>query len=195
MLELNTFLVKERVGFIKLLDVYDIWDPATGRQVGEARETPEPWQKWLRLVVDKHFLPTAVSVTGTEASGSPGQFGFRKPFSFLRSRAEVFDAGGRPVGTLVSKLFSLGGGFRIYDPGERLIAEMSGDWKGWNFTVKDSGGRQWGAVTKQWAGLGKELLTSADNYVVDAAGAASRDEKILVLASALALDTVFKERK
>lgn len=193
MLDLKAFLIKERVGFMKLTDVYDIWDPATGAKVGEARETPEAWQKWLRLVVDKRFLPTQVTVLGPDGAGNIPQVVMNKPFSFLKSRLEVRDGVGRHLGTLVSKVFSLGGGLRIYDAQEREVADMSGDWKGWNFTVKDSGGRQWGAVTKQWAGLGKELFTSADNYVVDAGGAASNDERALVLAAGLALDMVFKE--
>src|ERR1043166_6376804 len=48
LLELNQFLVKERVGFVKLTDTYDIFDPATQKQVGIAKEEPAAWAKWLR---------------------------------------------------------------------------------------------------------------------------------------------------
>jgi hypothetical protein len=43
--------------------------------------------------------------------------------------------------------------------------------------------------------LGKELFTSADNYVISINGAPSREMSILLLASGLAVDTVLKEKK
>jgi hypothetical protein len=38
MLDLNTLLVKERVGLMKLADVFDILDPSSKEQVGVSRE-------------------------------------------------------------------------------------------------------------------------------------------------------------
>jgi hypothetical protein len=62
MLDRTQFLVKERVGFLKLVDVYDIFDPATGQQIGVARENPGAVWKLLRLVVQKRMLPTRIEV-------------------------------------------------------------------------------------------------------------------------------------
>ena len=74
---------------------------------------------------------------------------------------------------------------------------MKGDWKGWNFTLSEFHGQEIGKVTKKWAGLGKEIFTSADNYVVETASGftANKEKKMILLASALALDVIFKERK
>jgi uncharacterized protein YxjI len=49
-----------------------------------------------------------------------------------------------------------------------------------------------GTVTKKWGGLGRELFTSADNYVIEVkeSGAANA----LLIAAALAIDIVFKEK-
>jgi hypothetical protein len=63
-----------------------------------------------------------------------------------------------------SKLFSIGGGFHVLDGTEQPVAEISGDWKGWNFRFVTPDGTEIGRVTKKWAGLGKELFTAADNY-------------------------------
>ena len=58
LLDQSTFIVKERIAFAKLTDVYDIFDPATGQQAGVAKEEPAPWAKWLRLIVSKQLMPT-----------------------------------------------------------------------------------------------------------------------------------------
>ena len=54
-----------------------------------------------------------------------------------------------------------------------------------------------GSVTKKWAGLGKELFTSADNYVIslsDLSGV-NPEASALLLAAGLSIDIVFKEGK
>ena len=40
------------------------------------------------------------------------------------------------------------------------MAEVKGDWKGWNFQLLDNEGRELGVVTKKWGGIGKELFTA-----------------------------------
>ena len=56
-------------------------------------------------------------------------------------------------------------------------------------------GTELGKVTKQWAGLGKELFTSADNYVIalDDRLPAAPEAAALLLAAGLAIDTVYNE--
>ena len=62
LLDRLTFLVRERVGFAKLTDTFDILDPATKETIGIAKEEPPGWAKWLRLLVNKRFRPTTVNV-------------------------------------------------------------------------------------------------------------------------------------
>ena len=101
------------------------------------------------------------------------------------------------LGTFRSKLFSLGGGFFVLDALGNTFAEVKGDWKGWNFRFLDTSGRELGIVTKKWAGLGKELFTTADNYmiVLDEKTPRGGEQTALLLAAGLAIDVVFKERK
>lgn len=70
---------------------------------------------------------------------------------------------------------------------------MQGDWKGWNFRFL-SGNTELGVVTKKWGGLGKELFTTADNYIISLAGAPNPAVATLLLAAGLAIDTVLKEK-
>ena len=60
----------------------------------------------------------------------------------------------------MSKLVSFGGGFVVYDMEDRQVAEIKGDWKGWNFKFIAVDNVEIGTVTKKWAGIGKELFTA-----------------------------------
>ena len=104
-------------------------------------------------------------------------------------------AGGKPLGYFKSKLISIGGGFNVFDNQNQQVAEVKGNWKGWDFKFVSKQGREIGSVTKKWAGLGKELFTSADNYIIslkDLSGA-SPVASALLLAAGLAIDIVYKE--
>ncbi len=188
----RNFFVKEHVGVLKLTDTYDILDPETGQQLGTAKEEPPTWAKYLRLLLGKQFLPTAVNVYETE--GQPPVLSIRKSPSLLRAKVSVLDGTGRTLGHFKSKLFSLGGGFWVMDSAEQQVAEVKGDWKGWNFKFLGADGREIGSVTKKWAGAGKELFTSADNYMI-ALSEVSPANASLLLAAGLAIDVVFKEQE
>jgi len=117
--------------------------------------------------------------------------------TLLHAPVRVTDGVGKQIGLFKSKLFSIGGGFHVLDELQQPVAEIKGDWKGWNFRFLTSDGSEIGKVTKKWAGLGKELFTSADNYIIALSEtAAIRPEAApLLLAAGLAIDTVFKEKR
>jgi uncharacterized protein YxjI len=194
MLSRKNFFIKERVGFLKLADTYDIVDPETQQPIGVAKEEPNVWFKYLRLLINKQLLPTTVNVyqNGDEAP----LFSIHRPTAFFRSKVRVTGPGGQSLGHFKSKWFSFGGGFWVHDHTEQQIAEVKGDWKGWNFKFL-ANGREIGTVTKQWAGIGREMFTSADNYMIsigdDSAGNSAAS--VLLLAAGLAIDIVYKEKK
>jgi uncharacterized protein YxjI len=186
----KAFLVKERVGFLKLSDTYDIFDPSTGAQIGIAREQVGPLLHVLRLLINKRLLPTVVEVREREAG--PVVLTIRRS---ALSQVTVQGRTGGELGRFKAKLFALRAGFRVFDKSERQVAEIKGDWKGWNFRFLNADGSEIGKVTKQWAGLGKELFTSADNYVIalDERLPMAPDAAALLLAAGLAIDTVYNE--
>jgi uncharacterized protein YxjI len=190
----TTFFIRERVALVKLKDTYDILDPATQQPIGIAKEEPPGWAIALRLLLNKRMLPTVVSIY--EQEGGPPALTIRRPFTFLRAVVSVFDREGHKLGHFRSKLFSLGGGFWVHDALDQQVAEVRGDWKGWSFRFLGRDGRELGVVTKKWAGIGKELFTSADSYVVSLKEDArpDPDTRALLLAAGLAIDVVFKER-
>jgi uncharacterized protein YxjI len=194
-LDLREFIVKEHVGVLKLADVFDLFDARTQAKVGLAKETPGGFIHFLRFLVNKQLLPNQVTVTQGDENG-PVLFTIDKPFTFFRSKVVIHDATGNALGYFKSKLFSFGGGFYVYDMQDRQIAEIKGDWKGWNFKFLNTQGAEIGLVTKKWGGLAKELFTSADTYAVSISEAAGDDRatRILLLAAALAIDIVYKEK-
>jgi len=194
LLNRRTYLIKERVGLMQLADRYDIFDPETGEELGFAREELSALIKVLRLVVNKNFLPTTISLR--ESEHEPALVTLTRGTSFLRSKVTVCDENGTEVGYFRSKLFSLGGGFTVHEPGGNQIADVKGNWKGWDFRMLDMNGNELGTVNKKWAGALKEIFTSADNYVITLSdtSAASPGLAALLLAAGLAIDIVFKER-
>lgn len=192
LLDRRTWFVKERVALMKLADTYDILDPETQQPIGIAMEEPGTFIKVLRLLVSKQLLPTRVNIY--ESEGAPPVVAIHKPMTLLRAKVTVTDRNGTSLGYFKSKLFSLGGGFWIHDMGDRQVAEVKGDWKGWNFKFLDTSGQELGSVTKKWAGIGKELFTSADNYMIALGPASQASAAPLLLAAGIAIDVVYKER-
>ncbi len=193
MLNRTQFFVREHVDFMKLSGKYDILDPQTKAKIGEAREEIGGLVKLLRLFINKRLMPTTVTVYETpDAQTRRPLFAIRRGAAIFRPKVLVRDTQGATLGFFQSKLFSLGGAFRVFTADGTEIALVKGDWKGWNFRFL-SGDAELGAVTKKWAGLGKELFTSADNYMITVNGASDPTMSTLLLAAGLAIDTVLKE--
>ena len=193
MLDRKMLLVKERVGLLKLVDTFDIYDPITGVQIGIARETSGVLMKLLRLLISKRLLPSRVDVR--ERDDTPVIMTLRRGWTLLRASVSVRDGMDMEIGVFKSRLLSIGGAFDVFDAQHQPVAEVRGDWKGWNFRFLAADGSELGKVTKKWAGLGKELLTSTDNYVIALAEDRQlpRNAIMLLLAAGLAIDTVYKE--
>jgi uncharacterized protein YxjI len=194
MFDRRQFMVKERVGFLKLTDTYDIFDLTSSAQLGIAQESVGPLIKVLRLLINKRLLPTSIEVRASD--GGPALLTIKRGVGFLRTPVQVIDQSGRQIGSFKSKVFTLGGGFDVFDATGGKIAEIKGDWKGWNFTLRGPAGEELGKVTKKWAGIGKELFTTADNYAIALNETAPRSQEsvAMLLAAGLAVDTVYKEK-
>jgi uncharacterized protein YxjI len=195
MLNRQSYFIREHVGFMKLSNTYDILDPETQRQIGVAQERPGALIQVLRFLINKQQLPTKIFVySGDDAENESALlFSIQRGITLFRSRIDILDRDGKTMGWMKSKAFSLGGAFRVHDAADNEVALVKGDWKGWNFRFLDHAEQEIGNITKKWAGVGKELFTSADNYIIALKGASSPDRSALLLAAGLAVDTVYKE--
>lgn len=196
MLDRKMYFIRERIGFLKLADTYDILDPETQVQLGIAKEKPGALIHVLRFLVSKQLLPTNVFVYEGDNPEDETKllFSIRRGFTFFRSKINIVDQAGNLVGWFKSKAFSLGGAFRVFDVSGTEVALVKGDWKGWNFRFLDQAENEIGVITKKWAGIGKELFLSADNYIITLNQESAPAKAILLLAAGLAVDTVYKEK-
>lgn len=196
MLKRKSYFIREHVGFLKLSDTYDILDPETQEPLGCAKEKPSKLVHVLRFFINKRLLPTQVLVYEGKVAEDESRlvFSIHRSFSLWRSKINICDPQGKVLGHFQSKAFSLGGAFRVFDSLGNEVALVKGNWKGWNFRFLDKHEKEIGCVTKKWAGIGKELFTSADNYILTLNEEPTEQQSILLLAAGLAIDTVYKER-
>jgi len=185
-------LIKEHLGIFKAANNYDVFDLAEGQLLMKCREPDlKIITKILRFTDFKRMTPFRVVITD-ELDRTLVEV--RRGVALFLSKVEVFDGDGRKLGSFQQKFFSLGGKFKVLDANEQEVCMLQGKWTGWNFRFM-RGEEQLAHVTKKWAGIGKELFTSADNYVLDIAPAVpgGSDTHRLLLAAVMCIDMVLKE--
>ena len=192
LLNRNVFLVKEHVGVFKAANNFDIHDPATGEIIMLCREDNlGSVTKLLRFTDYKRMTPFDIKVTTPE-----GQQLVRitRGMTFIRSRVTVLDGRDQVVGGFNQKLMSIGGKFDVLDENDQILCSLKGSWTGWDFRFI-AGDTEFAHVTKKWSGIGKELFTSADNYVLQISDSVPSDNRVrlLILAAVLCIDMVLKE--
>lgn len=194
LLDRKLFFVKEHVGMLKLTGAYDILDPETNTKIGIAKEEPGIF-KYLKFIIDKKVLPNVVNIYDDETNEVV--VSIKKKWSFIRSKVMITGKDGKEIGYFKSKILSLGGGFRVYDNNDIQFADVKGDWVGWDFKIVDMSSKIIGTISKKWAGIGKELFTTADNYVLSLYEDREHTdvEAALILAAGLAIDIIYKEGK
>ncbi|SMC16204.1 Uncharacterized protein YxjI [Andreprevotia lacus DSM 23236] len=188
----NQYFVKEHVGLLKAANNYDIYDPATSQIVLQCREPDLGiFTKVFRFTDYKRYTPFDIKVT-TPTGGQVVRV--RRGISIFRSRVEVLDEQDRLIGIFQQKLLSIGGKFELQDATGKPLCLLKGKWTSWEFDFEQDG-KSYGNVTKKWAGLGKELFTSADNYMltIDPSVPADSPLRQMIVAAVMCIDMVLKE--
>jgi uncharacterized protein YxjI len=188
----NLFLVKEHIGMFKASNNFDIFDPTTQQKILECRE---PYlgiiSKLLRFTDYKRMTPFHVVVT-TPQGGKV--LSVKRGISLLWSNVKVLDENDVVVGSFKQKLFTIGGKFEVLDAADQHVCMLKGKWTSWSFSFI-RGDSEFANVSKKWAGLGKEMFTTADNYMLSIQPTVKSDAKVrtLILAAVLCIDMVLKE--
>ena len=187
----NLYLVKEHVGMFKLTSSYDVFDPETGEEIIQCREEVSAVTKMMRLTDLRTSAPFHVFVK--TSSGEP-VLSVERGFSFVRSKVNVLNESGERVGGFKQKMLSIGGAFKVLGEDGEELCQLKGKWTGWDFTF-EANGTPLARVTKKWSGLGKEMFTSADNYVLQIEESVPPDNPIrtLIFAAVMCIDKVLKE--
>lgn len=189
----NRFLVKEHVGLFKAANNFDIYDPETNEVIMHCREPNLGLlSKLFRFSDYKRMTPFDIEITTPD--GEP-VCRVTRGISVFLSKVSVFDEMDTPIGGFRQKLFTIGGAFRVLNTADEPLCELKGKWTSWEFRFLAPSGAEFAHVSKQWAGLGKELFTSADNYVLSISEDVPPDNSIrqLIIAAVMCIDMVLKE--
>ena len=194
-LQKNIFLFKEHLGMFKASNNYDIYDPKTKEIILNCREKNlNPVYKIVRLFLTdfKALTPFEIDIRGLDGKRI---IKVKKGLSLILSKIEVFNENDKLIGLFKQKLFpNLGHNFEMFDEKENLVSKLKGNLIGWNFEfLKDE--NTIATVTKKWSGIGKEMFTSADNYILEIKDAVDKADplRLLIFAAVISIDMVFKE--
>ena len=185
--------MKEHRGIFKAANNFDVLDPESGETILHCREEKLGFfTKMFRFSKYKQMTPFDVKI---ETPGGEPVVRVKRGVSFFLSKVDVYNEANQRIGGFKQKLFSIGGNFSLMDGQNNHVCSLKGKWTGWNFAFVTDDGQEFARVTKKWAGLGKELFTSADNYVLKVSDKVPPDSEVrqLILASVLCIDMVFNE--
>jgi uncharacterized protein YxjI len=188
----NNYFIDEKVNLFKFENTYQVYDEQ-GAKIGAVIQKLSTGQKILQLFVNKKMLPFHLEIKNSndqvEATISRG-------WTLFLSKISIHDKDGALVGSLSQKFRLLKPAFKISDGAGEQVAEIAGDWKAWNFSIKDAAGTNIGSISKKWAGAMKEIFTTADKYhVAINPDYSSPENKTVILACAITIDMVMKESK
>ena len=188
----NVFFVKEHVGMFKASNSYDILNPETKELIMTCREENLGFfTKMFRFTKYKRMTPFDIEV---KTNSGVSVVKVKRGVSIFVSTVDVYDENDLLIGKFKQKFFSIGGKFDVLDAHDMVLCTLKGKWTSWDFKFA-SDTVEYATVTKKWAGLGKELFTTADNYVLTINDSAPKDSVMrkLILAAVMCIDMVLKE--
>ena len=193
LLQKNTFLFKEQLGLFKASNNYDVYDPQTEEIILHCREKNlNPLYKIIRLLIKdlKSMTPFEIEISGLDGIKI---IKVKKKLSLVLPKIEVFDESDKLIGFIKLNLFQLNN-FEVFDYKGNLVSKLKGSLIGWNFKfLKDE--NTIATVTKKWSGIGKELFTSADNYILDIKDDVEKTSplRLLIFGAVICIDMVVNE--
>ena len=184
-------VVNQKAKFIEMVNEYGVFDQ-NGNQLGFVAEVGQSTAKKIARFVSSldQFMTHTYEIR--DANQQP-QLVMTRPRKIMKSSFVVSRPDGTEVGRI--KQQNVIGKIRFsLEAGGQPIGELNAEnWRAWDFHIKDGSGKDVARITKQWAGLGKELFTTADNYVLEIREPIEDPLRSLVVTAALCADTALKQ--
>ena len=188
----NLFSVREQVGLLTPTFSYDILDPENGTLLLECRE-----ESLTRLTRAFRFSDLKRTTPFDLQVRTPDQrpiLRLRRGVPVFASRVRVYDHDDHLIGGFNQKALSLTGAYDVVDAEGNSVCQLQGRLSKLSFRFVGPGDLVLAEVSRKWSGLGKELFTSATDYML------SIDERVppdsttrqLVLASVLCIGMIQK---
>lgn len=184
-------VVNQKAKLIEINNEYAIYDQ-NARQLAAVREVGQSQLKKAARFLTSLDQYMTHQLQIVDMNGNV-LLGLTRPAKVIKSRIVVTDPAGNEVGQIVQQnaigkiRFGLESGGRTYG----LI--QGENWRAWNFRIEDHTGTEVARITKTWEGLAKTMFTTADNYVVQIHRPLEDPLRLLVVASALSVDTALKQ--
>jgi uncharacterized protein YxjI len=188
----NLFLIKEHVGLFKAANNFDIYNPSSKEILLTCREEQLGiFTKIFRFTEYKRMTPFHIEV---KTPSGEKVLSVKRGVSIFLSTVEVLDENDHLIGSFKQQFFSIGGKFKVLDENENTICTLQGKWTSWDFKFMQDN-MELAHVSKKWAGIGKEMFTTADNYMLEIKDPVTPENPVrtLILAAVLCIDMVLKE--
>jgi uncharacterized protein YxjI len=186
LLDQNKFVVKSQSKAFSSKRSFEILEGDSGQLLGTAKDTTG----FL------HSLLGATTIEVCDASNNALLFSVGR-MGLLFKKDQVLDPQGQVIGRYKAKMFSMSGGFHVYDKDGKHLAEIQGNMfkAEYKFVTPDRSAEM-GSVSRTWGGLAKSLFTGGDTYGVqiDPKFANDATTKILILGATIAVESIFKKK-
>lgn len=192
LLQMSHIVVRQKAHLFEFNSEYALLDEQ-GRQVGVIRQEGQSAAKKVIRALGKldAFMTHTFSVYDWLGNRV---LGLTRPRTMWKSKVHVVDGQNAPVGSILQK--KLIGKIRFElegSQGEPLGSIQGQNWRAWDFVISDAQEQPIGRVTKKWAGFGRELFTTADNYLVEISPTVQGPLRYLALAAGAGIDTALKQ--
>ena len=187
----RVLVVNQKAKLIELTNQYSVFDE-NGNNIGHVNQVGQSKaKKLLRLVssVDQ-FLTHHFDITDANDSLV---MSVTRPAKILKSTVLINDSTGAEIGRIVQENVFGKIHFALEAGGAKIGAIKAENWRAWNFAIEDASGREVARITKKYAGLAREVFTTADSYVVEIHEIPSQPLHSLIIAAALSIDTALKQ--
>lgn len=182
------YLVKESVLPASLHESYLIINPEDNSLLAQVTEEATTKQKLAKLFFDKSFLPVRLTMRTPEGEEL---LVMSAPASIFSYTFTVKNADGRILCVLKQKYSFLKPEIHIEDQHGQLLGKIKGGWKFRHFQIEDTNNNLIADVRHIFAGIAKELFTTADDYEVTIKSDA--EMSLITLAAVICIDFMFHE--
>jgi len=188
----NALLVEEQAGPWRATFCFDVRDPQDATLLMTCRE--EPIGRLTRIVrYSTYRRTTPFNLRVRDNDGRP-IVRLARGVPILSSHVRIYDGDDVLIGTLRQRPFSIRGVFDVLDATERPVCRLQGRGVRTEFALLTPERVELARITKRWAGLRKELFTSADHFLLQVADIVPPDPLLrqLILAAAVGIGLVVK---
>jgi hypothetical protein len=189
----SKYILNESAGFGRAGNAYDLFAIIDGKQekTGTVIEhIPGFFKKIMKFTPLKTLLAFDIKFYDVEQNLT---LRLHRRFTFFLSNIYIYNEKDEKIGTFKQVPRLIIAKFNILNSEKKVIAILKGDWRDWKFKIYRPDKTIVSFVNKKWAGLRKELFTTADKYQIDFRESINNEEKILTIASAVIIDMVLKE--